>query len=487
MQDNKLALLSGIGSVAGLVELDVSRNRIAVIGRALAAATSLARLNLDGNVLNEGQIGALADIRSLRRLRLSGNNIAGVLGPALLAPLALLTHLDVSGNSLRALGGLASRSLRALRASGNAIEELSFGDGGCPALESLELAGNRLRSLSGLAGPSAAPALQFLDVDRNALTSWVDWDLRSVRTLSARRNAICDDVGGRGSGAAGGVGGGHAAVVAGGPRLDAVETLALDHNEIADLTPLGGCTQLRRLLAGNNRLTIALPEVAGGWPSLAELDVRWNAVTRLGPAVGQGTPALVVLRVSHNALRRAAAVVAALRALRCCALLDTRGNPVTEGLYAPPRAGEDDPGASGGPMAVVADDAIARATGPTALSEAPAIDAVEALPPARAGARLAYRALLLSAAPSSLVLLDGIAVTGEERASGVALAAQVRATVCACFCACSCVCFAMSVSVFVVCAMVPRVRARVPCSCGSRSLTAPRHPCHPWGATPRLL
>lgn len=161
--NNRLrALPPEIGAFDRLIALDASENRLTALPPELAACAALRDVQLYGNMLSD-------------------------LAP--LAELPGLTTLDVSGNRLRTLAGLAP-GLRTLDLSGNQLTELPGTVRELTRLTNLDLSGNRLTNVDALLDLP----LTELHLDDNALTEWpsVVATLSTLRLYSVLGNPVQD-------------------------------------------------------------------------------------------------------------------------------------------------------------------------------------------------------------------------------------------------------------------------------------------------------
>lgn len=138
-----------------LTHANLSRNALTSI-RDLSAHRFLECLQLIGN-----QIGEISGLHNLRFLKVSWGAAALKLTHAM----ASSQTLDLSNNAITRISGLDGLPLRELNLSGNRLRDL----GGLAALDrltSLSVADNQISTLAPLA---ANTALSYLDASRNAL------------------------------------------------------------------------------------------------------------------------------------------------------------------------------------------------------------------------------------------------------------------------------------------------------------------------------
>eukprot|EP00195_Chlamydomonas_chlamydogama_P004001 CAMPEP_0202918426 /NCGR_PEP_ID=MMETSP1392-20130828/73410_1 /ASSEMBLY_ACC=CAM_ASM_000868 /TAXON_ID=225041 /ORGANISM="Chlamydomonas chlamydogama, Strain SAG 11-48b" /LENGTH=627 /DNA_ID=CAMNT_0049611479 /DNA_START=133 /DNA_END=2013 /DNA_ORIENTATION=+ len=161
---NKIAQLNGLNCLAKLRELKLYDNRITQIGTHLTPLSALHTLDLSGNRLQSVQ--GLANLRSLKVLRLAYNQLSNLEG---LGRATGLEVLDLSGNQLKDLTGLSSCiALKELTVKGNQLPNLK-GIQRCQGLEELHASDNMLTTLQGL--KQCGGTLDILNVSSNQLSS----------------------------------------------------------------------------------------------------------------------------------------------------------------------------------------------------------------------------------------------------------------------------------------------------------------------------
>ena len=217
--------LAGLEFATGLKELDLGFNPLADLGP-LAALPALESLNLDGAILDLGQLMAL---QGLRRLSVR-HNLIDDLHP--LVVLGGLTELDIGDNRIEDLGPLQGLTgLEVLRADRNRIEDL-WPLAVLTGLESLDLGANVVRDLQPLEG---LERLVTLRLGGNRLSELHPlWRLQGLADLGLADNAI-EDVG----------------AIAG---LGGLRRLDLRGNAVRDLRPLRGLSSLVWVHVGGSHI-----------------------------------------------------------------------------------------------------------------------------------------------------------------------------------------------------------------------------------------
>ncbi|KAL6362011.1 hypothetical protein LRP88_05494 [Fusarium phalaenopsidis] len=202
---------------AGLENLDMHGNLLVGVPLGLRRLNCLTSLNLSNNRLTNNSIDTIAQVTSLRDLKLANNLFFGPLN-SILSNLNQLEILDVHGNNISALPHKVENMsrLRILNLSENSFESLAF-DGlatlpitelnlrknklsgtlieepiGClPQLQSLDVSTNQLQRLVPLGSAIEFPVLHSLSLSMNRLqglpdmTSWT-----SLLTLTVDENNI---------------------------------------------------------------------------------------------------------------------------------------------------------------------------------------------------------------------------------------------------------------------------------------------------------
>ncbi|RSL91713.1 hypothetical protein CDV31_015400 [Fusarium ambrosium] len=202
---------------AGLENLDMHGNLLVGVPLGLRRLNCLTSLNLSNNRLTNNSVDTIAQVTSLRDLKLANNLFFGPLN-SILSNLNQLEILDVHGNNISALPHKIENMsrLRILNLSENSFESLAF-DGlatlpitelnlrknklsgtlieepiGClPQLQSLDVSTNQLQRLVPLGSAIEFPVLHSLSLSMNRLqglpdmTSWT-----SLLTLTVDENNI---------------------------------------------------------------------------------------------------------------------------------------------------------------------------------------------------------------------------------------------------------------------------------------------------------
>ncbi|WP_433539176.1 COR domain-containing protein [Micromonospora sp. CA-249363] len=245
MSDNHLsALPDAVAAWTSLTRLDIDRNQLTALPDAVAAWTSLTRLDLDHNQLT-ALPDAVAAWTSLTRLDLDYNQLTAL--PDAVAAWVHLNVLYLDYNRLTALPDAVAgwNSLTELHLSGNRITALPDAVAAWTPLIELHLDGNQLTAL-----PDAVAAwtpLIELRIDGNQLATLPD------------------------------------AVAA----WTSLTELNLDRNVLATLPDaVATWTSLTDLYLGSNQLT-TLPDSVATWTSLTSLYLEGNLLIALPDAIGR--------------------------------------------------------------------------------------------------------------------------------------------------------------------------------------------------------
>ncbi|SPJ85116.1 related to receptor-like protein kinase 5 precursor [Fusarium torulosum] len=202
---------------AGLETLDMHGNLLINVPLGLRRLTCLTSLNLSSNRLTNNCLDTIAQVTSLRDLKLGNNLFYGPLNP-ILASLNELEILDVHGNNISALPHKIENMsrLRILNLSENSFESLPFDSlatlpitelnirknklkgtlieepiGCLPQLHTLDASANQLERLVPLGSAIDLPVLHSLSLSMNRLQGLPDMTTWSnLLTLSVEENSI---------------------------------------------------------------------------------------------------------------------------------------------------------------------------------------------------------------------------------------------------------------------------------------------------------
>ncbi|XP_054277329.1 carboxypeptidase N subunit 2-like isoform X2 [Macrosteles quadrilineatus] len=199
LSHNKIHRIHNISfeNLTSLTFLDLSENLISWISPdAFVPLPLLHTLRLQGNRLTVAVVASLQGLRSLRELDLSGNSLAGPLGPSTLPRLPNLSVLSLAHNQLSsvtrgALAGLDALSSLSLHHNQiDVLEDHAFR--AIATLGELNLAHNRIVAVSG-ASLAHLAGLKKLDIAHNflrAITSDLTQPLRNLTELRLDDNDI---------------------------------------------------------------------------------------------------------------------------------------------------------------------------------------------------------------------------------------------------------------------------------------------------------
>ena len=255
VQDNFQGIL-----FAGLDTLDMHGNHLQSVPLGLRRLEHLTTLNLSKNRLGNQSLDVIAQIGSLRELRLAENLLDGTLSPQLLNS-RKLEILDVSNNAITSLPPNSVSKLRVLNFAGNKLSSLPFELLAASPLIEIYASGNRL---SGALFPpyvSGLRMLKILDVASNALTSIVE---------------------------------------SGTVDLPFLQSFDVAENRLVQLPQMQGWTELLTLSTAGNRLA-SLPESVFSLKKLKSADFSRNNIKKLDDRLGL-MENLAMLRIAHNPL-----------------------------------------------------------------------------------------------------------------------------------------------------------------------------------------
>ncbi|EFJ06124.1 hypothetical protein SELMODRAFT_187027 [Selaginella moellendorffii] len=233
LTSSQLHDLSDVNLPPGLVELDLTANRLSFLDQRMQHLSRLKKLSLRQNLLADDAVQALGEWPSLfglQELVLRDNKLTR------LPPVGGLSELvvfDVSFNELTSLDGMnkVCSKLRELYLSKNEIvkmEQLEH----MQELRLLELGSNRIRVLEGIENMKR---LEELWLGRNRIRTVNLCGLTSIVKLSLQNNRLTSMLGFE--------------------ECLALEELYLSHNGISKMEGLATLVNLRVLDVSSNRLT----------------------------------------------------------------------------------------------------------------------------------------------------------------------------------------------------------------------------------------
>ncbi|KAJ9284600.1 hypothetical protein DTO280E4_2925 [Paecilomyces variotii] len=247
----------------GLEVLDLHGNALHALPIGLRRLQRLHSLNLSSNQLSMEDLGVIAEIETLKDLKLANNNLEGTMMPAI-SRLRNLEVLDLHGNKLTDLpDGLEElTSLKVLNVGENQLTRLPFEIlSGLPLTE-LIAPKNQLQGALIPASVTRLESLQVLNVVGNTLQRLSDGDVLELPSL---------------------------------------QTLSLDVNRITTLPNVSSWKALLTLSAEDNRIT-ALPEGFVELQNLRNVDLTGNDIRLLDDKIGQ-MENLFTFRIANNPLR----------------------------------------------------------------------------------------------------------------------------------------------------------------------------------------
>lgn len=179
----------------GLELLDLHNNALQTIPMGLRRLERLTTLNLSHNKLENPALEVVAQIKTLKELRLGNNSLTGNV-PASICDLPSLEVLDLQANKLLGLPEALRElvNLKVLNVSGNQLTALPMEAVQQLPLIELDASSNALiMSLIPLGGPSGHPTLQVLNAANNslaALTFSESMDMPHLRSLNVTNNHL---------------------------------------------------------------------------------------------------------------------------------------------------------------------------------------------------------------------------------------------------------------------------------------------------------
>lgn len=244
----------------GVQNIDFHGNILGELPMGLRRLTQLSKLNLSRNKLSMEVFDVIAQIPTLRELKLAENNLEGPLSPAL-CDLTALEILELQANKLDSLPSGFERltQLRTLNVTDNQLRSIPT-EVFSSALIELHASKNRLEGA--FFSRNSVTHLQELHVAQNSLTS------------------LCEDDS---------------------IDLPALKVLNVSINRLTSLPTVSGWSNLITLLVGENKLT-ALPEGFTALQQLRTADFTGNDITQLDEKIAL-MESLDHLTVAANPLR----------------------------------------------------------------------------------------------------------------------------------------------------------------------------------------
>ncbi|KAK1313118.1 hypothetical protein QJS10_CPA06g00785 [Acorus calamus] len=263
----------------GLIELDLTANRLSSLDERIGALSRLRKLSLRQNLFDDQGVEPITrwdGLSGLTDLILRDNRLTKIPDVSIFKDLIIF---DVSFNEIPSLNGLSkvSSTLKELYVSKNEVtkmEELNH----LHELQILELGSNRLRIMENL---QTLTNLQELWLGRNRIRTVNLCGLKCIRKISLQSNRLTSMIGFQ--------------------DCVALEELYLSHNGIAKMEGLSSLENLRVLDVSSNKLT-SVDDIE----SLTRLEDLWlndNQIVSLdviGSAVLGSREKLTTIYLEHN-------------------------------------------------------------------------------------------------------------------------------------------------------------------------------------------
>ncbi|KAK5708927.1 hypothetical protein LTR17_020255 [Elasticomyces elasticus] len=249
----------------GLEVMDLHGNHLVSLPIGMRRMERLTKLDLSHNKLENSCLEIVAEISSLRELRLGHNNLSGNFPSAVCGGLKGLEILDLKANRLLSLPDAIRElvGLRVLDVGGNQLTTLPIGALQMLPLLELDASNNALiGSLFPLGCVGGHETLQVLNIANNSL---------AALTFSGE---------------------------VGFPRL---KVLDVTNNHFTGLPAMGGWVELATLTAGDNKIT-EIPEGFTGLRKLRTVNFTGNELRLLDPEIAR-MESLEVLVLAANPMR----------------------------------------------------------------------------------------------------------------------------------------------------------------------------------------
>ncbi|KAK5680267.1 hypothetical protein LTS10_007194 [Elasticomyces elasticus] len=255
----------GTSPFGGLEVMDLHGNHLGSLPMGMRRMERLTKLDLSHNKLENGCLEIVAEISSLKELRLGHNNLSGNFPSTVCGGLRGLEVLDLKANRILSLPDAMRElvGLRVLDVGGNQLTTLPMEALQQLPLMELDASHNALiGSLFPLGGVGGHETLQVLNIANNSL---------AALTFSGE---------------------------VGFPRL---KVLDVTNNHFTGLPAMGGWVELATLTAGDNKIT-EVPEAFTGLRKLRTVNFTGNELRLLDPEIAR-MESLEVLILAANPMR----------------------------------------------------------------------------------------------------------------------------------------------------------------------------------------
>lgn len=299
----------------GLIELDISYNKLDDLNPLLMRCNHLKVLNLSDNQLKSIP-DALSDaFKNLQDLNLSHNHFETI--PTVIGCFQFIQCLDLSNNPIeKILDGTITEltNLRELRLNTCAIVFLPANIGRLVNLETLELRENYLENFPPTI--KLLHKLKLLDLGKQFKINVIKWKFNNI-LLSGRNNfeELPLELG----------------------QLTALQELILDENNLCDISPIGDLVNLKHLDIASNRLDMfpleitkcsaleildgdgndfdVLPDAIGNLKNLQRLNLNFVGLKELPSTIGH-CQALEEIKLHENYVQHLPNTIGLLRQLK---------------------------------------------------------------------------------------------------------------------------------------------------------------------------
>ena len=260
----------------------------------LASLETLSLLNCEISTLD---LDVICELKTIRSLNLSGNQIASV---DAFTSIPVLEYLYISMNSISsidALGGMAALNTLIIRE--NAVESVSA----LYNLPNLTYFDGQDNIISDLSPLELSTKLEYLNLTRCPVS-----DISTLSNCTSLRTLILDFC--------------SVSDISALADCTALENLSMESNSVSDISPITSLTSLQTLNLTSNALS-SLPDMSS-MSSLSEVYMSYNSIDSVQAFVGM--PSLTILNLDYNSITS----VAALSGCPMLTSLYCFGNDVTD-------------------------------------------------------------------------------------------------------------------------------------------------------------
>ncbi|KAI4377087.1 hypothetical protein MLD38_014773 [Melastoma candidum] len=278
----------------GLIELDLTANRLLTLDHRIAKLSNLRKVSLRQNLIDDAAAEAVpswTSLADLEELVFRDNKLTKIPDASIFKKLLVF---DVSFNEISSLNGLSkvTSTLKELYVSKNEVTKMEEIDH-FSELQILELGSNRLRVMENLKNLTN---LQELWLGRNRIKAVNLWGLKCIKKISLQSNRLTSMVGFE--------------------ECTALEELYLSHNGISKMEGLAPLVNLRVLDVSSNKI-----QHVEDIQQLTRLEDLWlndnqiETLDTIAKDVAGSRETLTTIYIGNNPCSRSPTYVASLKVI----------------------------------------------------------------------------------------------------------------------------------------------------------------------------